>query len=178
MSKNVSQSRKPKDVYKKLTNDSHNHRPSSHQTNLMSSLETKPDQRQGAEIFNGGSTCKQKANEILSTMNLPKGLLPLDNMTEIGYNKSTGYIWIKMNNNVQHQFKAIGKNVSYDAEVTAFVENRRMRGLTGIKSKELFIWVTITEIYIDDQDTTKITFAGRSGLSRSFPVSAFEEEEK
>ena len=142
----------------------------------MSSQETNQDQRKGAEIVNGVLICKQKAHEILSTMNLPKGLLPLDTMTEIGFNKSTGYIWIKMKNKVQHKFKAIGKNVSYDSEVTAFVEKRRMRSLAGIKSKELLIWVTISEIYVDDQDTTKITFAGPSGLSRSFPVSAFEDE--
>ncbi|KAJ0242611.1 Uncharacterized protein HA466_0205600 [Hirschfeldia incana] len=141
----------------------------------MSSQETKQDQRKGAEIFNGVLVCKQKAHEILSTMNLPKGLLPLDTMTEIGFNKSTGYFWIKMKNKVQHKFKTIGKNVSYDSEVTAFVENRRMRSLTGIKSKELLIWVTISEIFVDDQDTTKITFAGQSGLSRSFPVCAFED---
>ncbi|CAA7031780.1 unnamed protein product [Microthlaspi erraticum] len=143
----------------------------------MSSQETKQDQREGAEICNGaGSICKQKADEILSTMNLPKGLLPLDTMTEIGYNKTTGYIWIKMKNKVQHKFKAIGKNVSYDSEVTAFIENRRMRRVTGIKSKELLIWLTISEIYVNDEDTKKITFAGPTGMSRSFPVTAFEDE--
>ncbi|KAL1193740.1 hypothetical protein V5N11_014050 [Cardamine amara subsp. amara] len=142
----------------------------------MSSLETKPDQREGAEICNGGSNCKQKANEILSNMDLPKGLLPLDNMTEIGFNKSTGYVWIKMKNKVQHRFNAIGRNVSYDSEVTAFVENRKMRRLTGIKSKEILLWVTISEIFVNDQDTTKITFANPTGLSRTFPVTAFEED--
>ncbi|XP_010494795.1 PREDICTED: uncharacterized protein LOC104771887 [Camelina sativa] len=144
----------------------------------MSSQETKTDQREGAEICNGGSICKQKANEILSTMNLPKGLLPLDDMTEIGHNKSTGYVWIKIKNKVQHRFKAIGRNVSYDSEVTAFVENRRMRQLTGIKSKELLIWVTISEIFVNDQDPSKITFANPTGLSRTFPVTAFEEEDQ
>ncbi|CAH8278102.1 unnamed protein product [Arabidopsis lyrata] len=143
----------------------------------MSSQETKSDQREGAEICNGESNCKQKAKEILSTMNLPKGLLPLDNMTEIGHNKSTGYVWIKIKNKVQHRFKAIGKNVSYDSEVTAIVENRRMRQLTGIKSKEILIWVTISEIFVNDQDPTIITFANPTGLSRTFPVTAFEEDE-
>lgn len=142
----------------------------------MSSQETKSDQREGAEICNGGSICKQKADEILSTMDLPNGLLPLDNMTEIGFNKSTGYVWIKVKNKVQHKFKSIGQNVSYDSEVTAFVENRRMRKLTGVKSRELFIWVTISEISVNDQDPTKITFATPTGLSRTFPVTAFEEE--
>ncbi|KAH0910160.1 hypothetical protein HID58_033481 [Brassica napus] len=70
------------------------------------------------------------------------------------------------------------RNVSYDSEVTAFVENRRMRSLTGIKSKELLLWATISEIFVNDQDQTKITFANPTGLSRTFPVTAFEEEEK
>ncbi|ESQ39765.1 hypothetical protein EUTSA_v10001064mg [Eutrema salsugineum] len=142
----------------------------------MSTQETKQDQREGAEIFNGGSVCKQKADEILSTMNLPKGLLPLDTMTEIGFNKSTGYFWIKMKNKVQHRFKGIGKTVSYDSEVTAFVENRRMRTITGIKSKELLIWFTVSEIFVDEQDPKQISFANPTGLARSFLVSAFEEE--
>lgn len=110
-------------------------------------------------------------------MNLPKGLLPLDNMTEIGHNKSTGYVWIKIKNKVQHRFKAIGRNVSYDSEVTAILENRRMSQLTGIKSKEILIWVTISEIFVNHQDPTQITFANPTGLSRTFPVTAFEEDE-
>ncbi|CAN8245915.1 unnamed protein product [Cochlearia groenlandica] len=141
----------------------------------MSSQETKTDHREGSEICNGATTCKQKADEILSNMNLPKGLLPLENMTEIGYNKSSGYVWIKIKNKAQHRFRSIGRNVSYDSEVTAFVENRKMRRLTGIKSKELLIWVTISEIFVNDQDLTKITFANPTGLSRTFPVTAFEE---
>ena len=31
-------------------------------------------------------------------------------------------------------------------------------------------------IFVDDQDPTKITFSGPSGLSRSFPVPVFAEE--
>ncbi|KAF9588734.1 hypothetical protein IFM89_015171 [Coptis chinensis] len=72
----------------------------------------------------------------------------------------------------------ICKSVSYGAEITAFVENRRMKKLTGVKSKEILIWVTISEIYIDESDLGKITFKTPSGIGRSFPVDAFELEEE
>ncbi|XP_010529156.1 PREDICTED: uncharacterized protein LOC104806126 [Tarenaya hassleriana] len=142
----------------------------------MASQQTISDHREGAEVYNGGSTCKQKAQELLSSMNLPKGLLPLDDMTELGHNKSTGFVWIKTKNKVQHRFRAIGRMVSYDSEVTAFIENRRMRKVSGVKSKELLIWITISEIFVNDQDPSKITFATPAGLSRTFPFTAFEED--
>ncbi|KAJ4703858.1 Protein of unknown function, DUF538 [Melia azedarach] len=134
--------------------------------------------REGAEIHRGESLCKQKSHELLSEISLPKGLLPLNDLVEVGYNRTTGFVWLKQKNRTEHKFRAIGRNVSYDTEVTAFVEDRRMRRLTGVKSKEFLIWVTISDIYIDNPDSKKITFANLSGLSRSFPISAFELEEK
>ncbi|KAI5424565.1 hypothetical protein KIW84_030663 [Lathyrus oleraceus] len=50
--------------------------------------------------------------------------------------------------------------------------------MSGVKSKELFIWVTLSDIYVDDPPTEKITFQTPAGLSRTFVVSAFELEEK
>ncbi|XP_065879501.1 uncharacterized protein [Euphorbia lathyris] len=134
--------------------------------------------REEAEIFNGESICKQKFLDLLDEINLPKGLLPLDNLTEVGYNRTTGFVWLKQKAKTQHKFQAIGKNVSYDTEVTAFVEKKRMRRLTGVKSKEILIWATISDIYIDDKDPTKITFGNPTGISRSLPVSAFQLQEK
>ncbi|XP_019241893.1 PREDICTED: uncharacterized protein LOC109221921 [Nicotiana attenuata] len=46
--------------------------------------------------------------------------------------------------------------------------------LTGVKAKELLMWLTLTEICVDDPPTGKIHFKATSGLSRTFPVSAFE----
>ncbi|WCJ27397.1 hypothetical protein M5689_009144 [Euphorbia peplus] len=134
-------------------------------------------QKEEAEIYTGESLCKQKSQELLEEINLPKGLLPLDSFTEVGYNRTTGFVWLKQKAKTQHKFTAIGRNVSYDTEVTAFVENHRMRRLTGVKSKEILIWVTISDIYIDDKDPSKITFGNPTGISRSFPVSAFELQE-
>ncbi|KAK0578577.1 hypothetical protein LWI29_012763 [Acer saccharum] len=133
--------------------------------------------REGAEIYNGESLCKQKSLDLLSEIELPKGLLPLNDLIEVGYNRTTGFVWLKQKNRTDHRFRAIGRNVSYDNEVTAFVENHRMRRLTGVKSKEILIWISISEIYVDDPNSGKITFGTPAGLSRTFPISAFELEE-
>ncbi|TXG47914.1 hypothetical protein EZV62_027208 [Acer yangbiense] len=133
--------------------------------------------REGAEIYHGESLCKQKSLDLLSEIELPKGLLPLNDLIEVGYNRTTGFVWLKQKNRTDHRFRAIGRNVSYDNEVTAFVENHRMRRLTGVKSKEILIWISISEIYVNDPNSGKITFGTPAGLSRTFPISAFELEE-
>ncbi|KAK6268481.1 hypothetical protein QUC31_012641 [Theobroma cacao] len=114
--------------------------------------------------------------ELLGEFHLPKGLMPLDNLVEVGYNRTTGFVWLKQQKSLEYRFKAIGKTVSYEPEMTAFVEDRRMRRLTGVKSKELLIWVSVSDIFIDKSNPSKITFANSTGLSRSFPVAAFEAE--
>ncbi|EXC29359.1 hypothetical protein L484_021667 [Morus notabilis] len=133
--------------------------------------------QEDAEIFHGDAVCKQKAGQLLEEMSLPRGLLPLDDLIEVGYNRITGFVWLKQRKCKEHQFTAIGRTVSYDNEVTAFVEEHRMWRLTGVKSKELLIWFTISEIFIDDSDPDKITFTNPTGISRSFPVSALEIKE-
>ncbi|KAL8556526.1 hypothetical protein ACS0TY_004103 [Phlomoides rotata] len=66
----------------------------------------------------------------------------------------------------------------YDIVITTFVEGRRMKHLTGVKCKELLIWVTISYISILDPSNGKMVFATPTGLSRSYLVSAFEEEKE
>ncbi|KAI3466824.1 hypothetical protein Pfo_023487 [Paulownia fortunei] len=123
--------------------------------------------RENAEIYTGDAICKQKSLELLEKMNLPKG-----------YNEASGFVWLKQNKSKTHEFRAINRSVWYDTEVTAFVRDRRMKRLTGVKSKEFLIWLTISDISIQDPSSGKITFGTPSGISRSFPVSAFEEEEE
>ncbi|OWM73071.1 uncharacterized protein LOC116202403 [Punica granatum] len=132
--------------------------------------------RDNAEVYTGAALCKEKSAELLSEINLPKGLLPLADLVEVGYNRATGFVWLKQSKRKEHRFRAIGRTVSYDTDVTAFVEDRRMRRLTGVKSKELLIWVSISDIFLEERDHSKITFANPTGLSRSFPASAFEAE--
>ena len=114
--------------------------------------------------------------ELIGECRPPKGLLPLNDILEVEYNRTTGFVWLKQQKSLEYRFKATGKTVSYETEVTAFVEDRRMRRLTDVKTKELLIWVTISDISVDDSNPSKITFANPTGLSRSFPVVAFEAE--
>jgi hypothetical protein len=130
-------------------------------------------QRNEAEIYEGEETCKEKSRLLLDEIMLPKGLLPLDNIFEMGYNRITGFVWLKQRRKKVHRFNDIGRTVSFDTEVTAFVEEHRMRRVTGVKTKELFIWVNISEIFIDDPSSNKISFANSSGIARTFPLSAF-----
>ncbi|KAI3456010.1 hypothetical protein Pfo_012673 [Paulownia fortunei] len=133
--------------------------------------------RENAEVYTGDAICKQKSLELLEKINMPKGLLPLEDIIEVGHNEASGFVWLKQKKSKTHVFRAIGRSVWYDTEVTAFVQDRRMKRLTGVKSKEFLIWVTISDISIQDPSSGKITFATPTGISRSFPVSAFEEEE-
>lgn len=132
--------------------------------------------RNGSETFTGDTDlCKLKARELLEGIKLPVGLLPLEDIVEVGVNRDTGFVWMKQKKKkTDHTFKKIGKRVSYSTEVTAFVEERRMMKITGVKSKELLLWVTVSEIFVDEKEPEKITFKAPSGLSRTFPVSAFD----
>ncbi|CAI9768907.1 unnamed protein product [Fraxinus pennsylvanica] len=70
------------------------------------------------------------------------------------------------------------KLVQYETEITAYVEPNKIKKLTGVKTKELFIWITLSDIYVNDPPNGKITFKTPTGLSRCFPVEAFVVEEE
>lgn len=132
--------------------------------------------RAGAEVYRGAALCAEKSLELLTEAHLPLGLLPLADMEEVGYNRSTGFVWLRQKKALTHTFRQIGRQVSYAAEVTAFVEDRRMKRMTGVKTKELLIWVTLTDMFVDKDDASKITFKTPTGLGRTFPVAAFAKE--
>ncbi|CAM0901675.1 unnamed protein product [Alopecurus aequalis] len=129
--------------------------------------------REGAEVYHGSALCAEKAVELLRETNMPLGLLPLADIEEVGYNRATGFVWLRQKKALTHTFKQIGRQVSYAAEVTAFVEDRKMKRVTGVKSKEMLIWITLCDMYIHKDDCSKITFKTPTGLGRTFPVSAF-----
>ncbi|XP_021676352.2 uncharacterized protein LOC110661863 [Hevea brasiliensis] len=131
--------------------------------------------RENAEIYHGEDLCRQKFHELLESFSLPRGVLPLD-IIELGYNRSTGFIWLKQKNKKVHKFHLINRTAHYDTEVTAFIEKGRLRNVTGVKSKEFFTWFYLSIIYIKDPSSGKIEFAIASGLGSSFPISAFEIE--
>lgn len=139
-------------------------------------MELIENNREGAEIFSGSDLCKKKCAELLEELHLPRGLLPLPDLLEVGRNKATGFVWLRQPKATINHFKKIGKTVSYATEVTAFVEDRRMTRMTGVKSKELLIWFSISDMLVADPEGKKIAFKTASGLGRAFPFSAFEEE--
>ncbi|KAF5739971.1 hypothetical protein HS088_TW11G00033 [Tripterygium wilfordii] len=131
-----------------------------------------------AEYYSGDEICQVKSKELLREIGMPNGLLPLRDIEECGYVRETGFVWLKQKKSITHKFEKIGKYTSYGTEVTAYVEQHKIKKLTGVKSKELLIWVTIGDIYIDDPASGKVTFQTPAGLSRTFPISAFQIAEE
>ncbi|CAN4105585.1 unnamed protein product [Withania somnifera] len=80
----------------------------------------------------------------------PMGLLPLADVIEVGFVKSTGYMWIQQNKKVEHKFNMISK-----------------------LAKELMLWPLVNEITVDDPPTGKIHFKSLAGITKTFPVEAF-----
>ncbi|KAL6324087.1 hypothetical protein AAG906_006358 [Vitis piasezkii] len=130
-----------------------------------------------AEVYHGDEICQEKSKLLLTEVGLPNGLLPLQDIEECGYVRETGFVWLKQKKKTIHKFEKIGKLVSYEPDITAYVEQNKIKKLTGVKTKELLLWITLSDIYVDDPPTGKITFKTPAGLFRSFPVSAFELED-
>ncbi|WCJ32254.1 hypothetical protein M5689_013692 [Euphorbia peplus] len=124
-------------------------------------------------IVKKGKEGLKLAVSLYEEFGLPSGLLPLEDVIEVGFIRSTGYMWILQERKVEHKFKMIGKHVSYDSEVTCFLENKRIKKLRGVKAKELFIWTPCGEIFVDDPPTGKIRFKAFAGLTVAFPLEAF-----
>ncbi|KAK8923615.1 hypothetical protein KSP39_PZI019730 [Platanthera zijinensis] len=130
--------------------------------------------REGAEVFHGDEACRKKSVELLEELCLPKGLFPLEDMEEFGYNRASGFIWLTQKKKKEHVFQQIKRAVAYAPEVTAIVEKYKLKKLTGVKTKELFLWLSVIEVYLEKPDSDKLTFKTGTGLSDSFAASAFE----
>ncbi|XP_044979936.1 uncharacterized protein LOC123447404 [Hordeum vulgare subsp. vulgare] len=132
--------------------------------------------RVGAEIFRGDDAiCKKKSVEMLEELGLPAGLLPLDNIEEFGYNRVAGFMWLVQRKKTEHTFKKVKQTVSYAGEVTAFVEPGKLRKIAGVKTKELFLWLSVVEVYVETSVApgNKVTFKTGTGLSETFDAAAF-----
>nr|XP_043624437.1 uncharacterized protein LOC122596007 [Erigeron canadensis] len=141
------------------------------------SLITEEIRASASEIYHGDAIGQEKSKFLLTEMGLPNGLLPLEDIVECGYIESTGFVWLIQKKEKKHKFEKIGKLVSYGKEVTATIEKFKIKKLTGVKTKELLMWITLSDITVDNPPTGKITFKATSGLYRTFPVSAFEIED-
>ncbi|XP_057960891.1 uncharacterized protein LOC131152941 [Malania oleifera] len=134
------------------------------------------EMRAKAEVYYGQEKFEERSKFMLQEAGLPLGLLPLKDVEECGYVEETGFVWVKQKKKITHKFEKVGRLVTYDSEVTAYVEPNRIRKLHGVKTKELLIWITLAEIFVNDPPTGKLTVKTPQGLTRSFPVAAFELE--
>ncbi|XP_073128756.1 uncharacterized protein [Henckelia pumila] len=130
-------------------------------------------EREGAIVKKGHEEGLKMAVAILEEFELPRGLLPLAEVIEVGFVRSTGYMWIQQAKKVEHNFKMITKLVSYDTDITGYVEKKRIKKLKGVKAKELVLWPPVSEIKSDDPPTGKIHFKSLAGITKTFPVEAF-----
>ncbi|KAL6647686.1 hypothetical protein ACP70R_015123 [Stipagrostis hirtigluma subsp. patula] len=130
--------------------------------------------RAGADIVTGDADCRKRSVELLEEMGLPKGLLPMEDIAEFGYNRATGFMWlVQGKKKVEHTFKKIKQMVSYAAEVTAFAEKGKLKKITGVKTKELMLWLSVVEVYVPEGSPEKVTFRTGTGLSDTFDATAF-----
>ncbi|RRT37975.1 hypothetical protein B296_00039367 [Ensete ventricosum] len=113
----------------------------------MSKQATIESYREGAEVHRGADLCKKQSMDLLAELHLPKALLPLAAVEEVGYNRATGFVWLRQ------------KKVHHPC-------------LQGRSERRVLIWVSITDMYIDDPESKRIAFKTPAGIGRSFPVSA------
>ncbi|KAI3421427.1 uncharacterized protein J3R85_012234 [Psidium guajava] len=144
----------------------------------MSTNKPAADERAGAEIVHGAEECYNHSIELLQELGFPKGVLPLQDLEECGRVRETGFVWMKQKAPYEHFFANTGTRVSYAAEVTAYVEKSRMKRMTGIKSRQMFLWVPIAEMTLEQPAAGKITFKTPMGIGKSFPVTAFMTDEE
>ncbi|PSS33580.1 Protein of unknown function DUF538 protein [Actinidia chinensis var. chinensis] len=134
-------------------------------------------EKEGGIVKNGHEEGLKMAISILEEFGLPLGLLPLADVVEVGFVKATGYMWIVQNKNVEHKFKMISKLVSYDKEITGYVEKKRIKKLKGVKANELMLWPPVSQITVDEPPTGKIQFKSLAGITKTFPVEAFAADQ-
>lgn len=133
-----------------------------------------------AEVYYGDEICKAKFTLLLSQIGFPDGLLTLEDVEEGGYVKDIGFVWLKRKKMMKKEHKFENIVVCYDTVVTAYLEPNRIKNLTGVKAKEFLVWISLSEIYVnnDNHDSAYksklITFKTSMGLSKSLPISAFE----
>ncbi|KAF7803337.1 uncharacterized protein G2W53_042448 [Senna tora] len=130
-------------------------------------------EKEGAVVAKGHEEGIKMAISLLEEFELPMGLLPIADVKEVGFVRSSGYMWILQKKKVEHSFKMISKLVSYDTEITGYVQKKRIKKLKGVKAKELMLWPPVSEITVDDPPTGKIQFKSLAGITKTFPVEAF-----
>ncbi|KAL6494950.1 hypothetical protein OROGR_030869 [Orobanche gracilis] len=144
----------------------------------MAPKKSQVDERAGAEIVRGAEECYDHSLKLLRELGFPRGVLPLNDLEECGLVRETGYVWMKQKGAYEHLFVGTNTLVRYETEVTAYVERGKMKKMSGVKSKQLLLWVPIVEMGIEETNRDKIYFKTPMGIGRSFPITDFMDDEE
>eukprot|EP00252_Welwitschia_mirabilis_P014665 TRINITY_DN32327_c0_g1_i1.p1 TRINITY_DN32327_c0_g1~~TRINITY_DN32327_c0_g1_i1.p1 ORF type:complete len:169 (+),score=24.65 TRINITY_DN32327_c0_g1_i1:180-686(+) len=134
---------------------------------------------EGPLVYSGGDVCIPRSADLLESIGLPGGLLPLQDVQQCGFDKETGSVWIKQKKKTQHYVKSTGKLISFDEEIRAQVGEGRLKNVRGVKAKEHLLWAPVGDISVEGspgRDQT-IRFKTYGGISRSFPADAFHRKD-
>ncbi|KAL5719115.1 hypothetical protein ACHQM5_011939 [Ranunculus cassubicifolius] len=141
-------------------------------------IRSKENEREGAEIVYGPKECLKRSMDLLKELGFPSGVFPLKDLVECGRVEETGFIWLKQKAPCDHFFVNTNTKVRYAIEVTAYIEKSKMKKMTGVKSKQMLLWVPIVEMSMEDPSSDKIYYKTPMGIGKSFPVTAFMTDEE
>ncbi|KAL8460927.1 hypothetical protein ACS0TY_032430 [Phlomoides rotata] len=130
-------------------------------------------EREGAEIYHGDATCEEKLQKILEEFSVPRYLIYVAGLEEFGFKRSTGFFWLKQKSKTERKIKSVG-TVTTDVEITGFIEKRHMSKITGVKGKELFIALPVSDMFVGVPSSDKVKVKSTTGLWRVHPLKAFE----
>ncbi|KAK4729417.1 hypothetical protein R3W88_022405 [Solanum pinnatisectum] len=129
------------------------------------------DERAGAEIAYGAEDCYSLIVKLSQDSGFPKGMLPLKYVEEFGYVSKTGFIWMKQKAPYQHYFSSI------KTRRRSLHTLREMKKISGVKSKQLLLWVPTIEMSIIE-DQKKIYLKTLMGIGMSYPIIVFMTDEE
>nr|GEZ26308.1 hypothetical protein [Tanacetum cinerariifolium] len=136
------------------------------------------ENRIGAEVVHGAEECHRYSKEFLAELGFPSGIFPLKDPLECGRVRETGFVWIKQKAPYEHLLKGVNTRASYASEITAYIEKNKMKKLTGVKTKQLFMWVPISEISMENANSSKMYVKTAVGVGKSYPTTAFMSDEE
>ena len=94
----------------------------------------------------------------------------MDDIEEVRHNCESGFVWMLQKKKNEHMFNKLNQTVSYDTEVTAFVEKGKMKKVTGVKIEDLY---SLVEVYVDESSADKVTIKTDTGLSETHDAPVF-----
>ncbi|XBI82155.1 hypothetical protein VPH35_090908 [Triticum aestivum] len=114
--------------------------------------------------------CVDDSSADKVTIKADTGLFPMDDIEEVGHNCESGFVWMLQKKKNKHMFNKLNQTVSYDTEVTAFVEKGKMKKVTGVKVEDLY---SLVEVYVDESSADKVTIKTDTGLSETHDAPVF-----